>query len=180
MTLDLETWKNATPALISLQRVAPNGVVKHEIVRGGATFKISGREREITHTVSSTEVGDPFMNGTLLYQGGGDRDSIPASPNRLTDVEIDAILNADTNVARNQLEALTAPAILERIYARALSTDVGERRMTMIQERLTTLDQRRILPNRSVRAALPIDYDDDGPGPTLDIPIPPMAAGLLN
>lgn len=142
--MELETWVNEAAGMFSIKRLTPVGLERAEMVRGGQQFKLTVAERELNHTKNQPDQ-DPFLNGTFTCLEGGE--SVPVSPNRLTEADIDALVEGHWKTAQTRLGEVTSVAVLDRVFARAVSRDAGQKRLQLIRDRIGELDPGRVFAN---------------------------------
>lgn len=143
-TVELETWENETAATWLINKVGADGSIRQEAVRGHMKVVLTPQDRAVNQTNAKPEL-DPFTNGTFTCLS----DSGPASPNHLTDSEIEGLLSDHWKRAQRRLNEITSEAALNRVLEVAANSNAGAKRVEMIRDRILELNPSRSFPSTS-------------------------------
>jgi hypothetical protein len=114
-----ETWRNTSLGLKWYKCFDIQGRETTKVVRGNGVFTLTTQERQLNQEASIPEL-DLFRNGTFVLKKAAtetDPDEI-ASPNSLTDAQIESIYNEVTHGEENLVNYLTSiesPVTLQRM-----------------------------------------------------------------
>ncbi len=118
---DLETWKNATPGRVVVQRLSALGDRRHDMVGAGRMFHLTPRERRVNQELAANSDLDVFMNGTLqpirLIEDDPDSQAVAGNPNHLNESEAENLFKAQYKVFDARLTEITNPSALQYLLS---------------------------------------------------------------
>lgn len=106
MHAGVETWRNETAGLITINRVGEYGRPIVDLIDAGRTFQLTPQERRMNQNACYSRELDIFTNGALrpidLLDGEPDTELLRKNPNTFTDAELQRIfaLSGDHFVER--------------------------------------------------------------------------------
>jgi hypothetical protein len=107
--LQQETWRNTSLGIKWYKCFDVQGRETTKVVKGGGVFTLTTRERQMNQEAAIPEL-DLFRNGTFVLKRAAD-DTDPdeiASPNSLTDAQIEEIYNQVTHGEENLVQYLAS------------------------------------------------------------------------
>lgn len=134
-----EVWKNATVGQVVVQRSAPNGLVRHELITGERTFSISPEDRRMNQNLAANADLDIFANGTLqpVKLPEDTEPDLLQNPNHIPDTQLPGFFRLQLRTFTKRLEAITNMAMLERLLELGPGQDATVRQMDAVRARLT-------------------------------------------
>lgn len=99
MHAGVETWRNETEGLITINRVGEYGRPIVDLIDAGRTFTVTPQERRMNQNACYSRELDIFVNGALrpidLLDGEPDTELLRKNPNTFTDDELKRIFALD-------------------------------------------------------------------------------------
>jgi hypothetical protein len=133
-----EIWKNATQAQVVIQRSAPNGLVRHELITAGRAFTLSSEDRRMNQNLAANEDLDVFSNGTLqpIKLPEDTEPELLTNPNHVADEELPQLFRLQIRTFTKRIAAISNVPMLQRLAELGPGQDATVRQMAVIQERL--------------------------------------------
>jgi hypothetical protein len=121
---EVETWKNVTPGIIAIQRLAEYGRPVHMVVQGGQTFSLTPGERRMNQNQTASRTQDIFLNGTLvpiaLLEDEPDTDELRTNPNALAIESIHELFSiVDYDTFATRVNEVTNVGVVNRLLEEA-------------------------------------------------------------
>jgi hypothetical protein len=95
----VETWRNETAGLITVNRVGEYGRPVVDVIDAGRTFQVTPQERRMNQNACYSRELDIFTNGALrpidLLEGEPDTELLRKNPNTFTDDELKRVFALD-------------------------------------------------------------------------------------
>ena len=150
-----ETWRNTSLGLKWYKCFDTQGRETTKVVKGGGIFTLSTLERQMNQEASVPSL-DLFRNGTFVLKRAAettDQDEI-ASPNSLTDAELEEIYNqvthGDENLV-NYLASIESPVTLQRMLEIFVSeSDSKESDVKAIRNRIQEVNPSAVRGDRQI------------------------------
>ena len=136
MSEDLETWENVRAGMVVLMKTQ-NGVLGHEMVRGGGKVRISEADREMNMEAVYDVANCPFSNGFLKPMHISEEVEVKREkdPNVITDDNLMRIAKSDWRAFDRALSEIDNESILQRLLV--MVRDVASARaVEKVEERL--------------------------------------------
>lgn len=146
----VETWEHISAQRWGITRIGPAGDYRNEVIVGRRNFMLTSAERIITQDQIKSEDNDPFLNGSFRPVIVPDSVTIQSNPNALSDDEILAILNMESEVAwRENLEVIDSVATLRRMIDIADQSNITVKRYRELEKHL-----------EATRGVVRLEYND--------------------
>lgn len=154
---DVETWRNDTHGIVTINRVGEYGRKVVDIVHGGRTFELTPQERRMNQHACANTTLDMFTNGTLrpidLIEDEPDTELLKTNPNTFSDEDLPKLFRLKAIQFAERIGLITNSAVLSRIAE--LARDPGLE---------ATLAQYEAIKAREVELG-PVDRPRGTPGP---------------
>lgn len=176
--VEVETWRNPGEARVVLLRLDHLGNLnREEIIRGGATFTITPRERELNSQKAYNPGLDFFSNGTLvpvaLIEGSEAAREFAANPNLLSDGDMRQLVRpaqkasakaAADGAFAERLAQIQNATTVGRLLALAEEEDAPVSRVRAIQARLAEIEGMGLAVGSDTPVPTPRDEQIRRPG----------------
>lgn len=138
---DLETWENVSRSRFVLKKFSQTGALTGQMIKGGAKFHVSTKERQINQEIAATKKLDPFLNGTFspvrLLETTEDAEEIASNPNTIGEEEIVKLVKGPVAALRSRLAEMENLITIERVLEVAKGADVTVSKLEAIEARIT-------------------------------------------